>query len=121
MSDPRPSVSIHPYFRVKPGQLAKAREFMSQFIARTATQKGVLQYEFTLNGDLIFCREAYADAQALLEHVADVTPILGQFLQIAELARIEVHGPEVELAKLRGPLADMNAEWFVYEQGLPRR
>jgi hypothetical protein len=32
---------------------------------------------------------------------------------MAELIRIEVHGPAAELEKLKAPLAHLNPTWFV--------
>jgi hypothetical protein len=32
---------------------------------------------------------------------------------MAELVRIEVHGPAAELDKLKVPLAELNPTWFV--------
>jgi len=39
---------------------------------------------------------------------------------MAELARLEIHGPEEELAKLRGPLAHLKPQFFVLEYGFRR-
>jgi hypothetical protein len=33
-------------------------------------------------------------------------------LKMAELIRVEVHGPAAELEKLKGPLAHLNPSWF---------
>lgn len=120
MSTPAPSVSIHPYFKVRAGQMAAAKAIIADFLRRTATEAGVLQYEFTIGDDTVFCREAYRDAAALLEHIGNVAEQVQQMLAISELTRVEIHGPAAELDKLRGPLAGMNPAWFVYERGLVR-
>lgn len=121
MPTPAPAVSIHPYFKVRPGQMPAAKAILDEFLQRTATEPGVLNYEFTICGDTIFCREAYRDADALLAHVGNVGAQVEKMLGLAELARIEIHGPAAELAKLQGPLAGMNPAWYVYERGLARR
>ena len=46
--------------------------------------------------------------------------LLEEVLKIAELTRLEVHGPEAELAKLRQPIADLNPEFFALEYGFRR-
>ena len=46
-----------------------------------------------------------------------VDSILQEALQVAELFRLEIHGCEAELAKLREPLAPFNAQFFVLEYG----
>ena len=34
-------------------------------------------------------------------------------LKMAQLVRLEVHGPAVQLQKLKEPLAHLNPAWFV--------
>ena len=46
-----------------------------------------------------------------------VGALLGEALKIAHL---EVHGPEEELAKLRGPLAGLKPQFFTLEYGFRR-
>ena len=55
------------------------------------------------------CREGYADAEGLLHHLENVGSLLQEALGIADLARLEVHGPEDELSKLRKPLKEIIA------------
>ncbi|HMJ05495.1 MAG TPA: hypothetical protein VK474_04495, partial [Chthoniobacterales bacterium] len=70
-------------------------------------------YDFTVNGDEVFCREGYEGAEALLTHLENVGSLLAEALKIASLSRLEVHGPAAELDKLRGPLAHLQPQWFV--------
>jgi quinol monooxygenase YgiN len=106
-------VSLHPYFKVHPGKLDALKAAFPAFIEKTAGEEKNLFYGFTINGDEIFCREGYADAEALLAHLAGVGAMLAEALTIADLTRLEVHGPATELDKLRGPLAHLNPVWFV--------
>lgn len=114
------SVSIHPYFKVRAGSMDVAKGILRDFIARTSREAGVLYYEFTIGGDVVFCREAYVDADAALVHIANVGEVVDRMLGVSELMRIELHGPAAELDKLRGPFAAMNPLWFVYECGIGR-
>jgi hypothetical protein len=41
-------------------------------------------------------------------------------LTIADLTRLEIHGPEPELARLRAPLAQFKPQFFVLEYGFRR-
>lgn len=66
----------------------------------------------------MFCREAYLEAEGLLKHLENVGPVLGEFLKIADVLRVEVHGANPSLAKLKGPLGNLNPEWFVFECGV---
>ena len=113
-------VSIHPYFKVGSGKMGEAKALLPAFVARTATEKSNLHYDFTIDGDEIHCREFYVGADGLLAHLDNVGALLGEMLKIADLTRIEIHGPAEELAKLRGPLAHLNPTWFVYECGVNR-
>jgi quinol monooxygenase YgiN len=113
-------VTIHPYFKAKPGQLDAIRALLPQFVAKTETEPSVLYYEFTSNGDEIFCREGYTDAEGALAHLANVGELLGEMMKLSDLARLEIHGPAAEIEKLRGPLADYKPAWFVRECGLER-
>ena len=97
-----------------------ARALLPEFVAQTAAEEKVLYYEFTINGDEVFCREAYADAGAALAHLSNVGALLDQMLALSDLIRLEIHGPAEELAYLREPLAKLNPAWFAFECGLKR-
>lgn len=120
MSDPNRVVSIHPYFKVHPGKMEEFQASLSAFIDKTATEPKNLYYDFTVSGDMIFCREAYLGADGLLEHLANVGALLEPLMQLAELTRVEVHGPAAELDQLKEPLAGMNPVWFTYLFGVQR-
>ena len=93
-------VSLHPYFKVPPDKMPHLKAILPEFAAKTRNETGNLFYEFTINGDEVFCREAYVNAEALLAHLDNVSGMLAQALTMAELVRIEVHGPAAELDKL---------------------
>jgi hypothetical protein len=113
-----PSVSIHPYFKVHPGKMDAAKALLPRFIEKTKTEPARVQYEFTINGDTVFCREAYVGAAGALAHLENVGEILGEMLKISDLLRLEIHGPAAELEKLKEPLAAHKPDWFVYECGV---
>src|SRR4051812_31148473 len=96
-------VSLHPYFKIHPGRLNEFKAAMPNFMAKTATEERNLFYEFTVNGDEIFCREGYVGAEGILAHISNVGTLLAEVLKIADLIRLEVHGPAAELEKLKGP------------------
>jgi quinol monooxygenase YgiN len=116
----RPAVSIHPYFKVHAGKLEAGRALLPAFVEKTRSEPGCLYYEFTINGDEIFCREGYAGAEGALAHLANVDALLKELLAVSDLARLEIHGPADELDKLRAPLASYKPAWFVYECGVTR-
>jgi quinol monooxygenase YgiN len=108
-------VSLHPYFKVHPGKLETVKAGFPRFVEKTAAERKNLFYGFSINGDEIFCREGYIDADGVLAHLDNVGVLLAEMLKIADLTRVEVHGPAEELDKLRGPLAHPNPAWFTVE------
>jgi quinol monooxygenase YgiN len=110
-------VSIHPYFKGKPGKLPEMQALLPDFIAKTASEADNLFYDFTINGDEIFCREGYRGAEAALAHLDNVGALLAEMLKLADLVRLEIHGPAVELEKLKSPLAKLKPAWFIRHGG----
>ncbi len=98
------SVSLHPYFKVHPGHLDAVKDLLREFVARTRTEEKVLYYEFTLDGDMVFCREAYTDGDGTLAHLANVTEQLGKMLQHASVARLEGLRSCHRTGQAQGPL-----------------
>ena len=43
--------------------------------------------------------------------------LIAELLKLADLARLEFHGPADELEKLKGPAADLKPEWYALECG----
>jgi hypothetical protein len=117
MKPPPNFVTLHPYFKARPGQLEAFKAGLAAFREKTATEERNLFYDFTINGDEIFCREGYDGAEALLAHLDNVGALLGEAFKIADVIRLEVHGPAAELEKLRKPLAEFNPQWFVRFEG----
>src|SRR5438067_9059977 len=105
-------VTLHPYFKVHPGKLEAVKASFPRFIEKTATEKENLFYAFSVNGDEIFCREAYERAEGILAHLENVGALLAEMLTMADLTRVEVHGPAEELEKLKKPLAHLDPKWF---------
>src|SRR5205809_5188874 len=106
-------VSLHPYFKVPSDKMSYLKAILPEFAAKTQNETGNLFYEFSINGDEVFCREGYVNAEGLLLHLGNVAAMLEAAMKLAELIRIEVHGPAAELEKLKGPLAHLNPAWFV--------
>lgn len=112
--------TIAPYFKVSRGNLEAFKKLCEQFVAETSGETQCLYYGFCFDGDLAHCREGYADAASLLAHLQNVGALLEEALKIAELTRLEIHGPEEEIAKLREPLAHLKPQFFILEYGFRR-
>jgi hypothetical protein len=112
--------SIVPYFKVNEGKLNDFKAMCDEFVALTKNEEKVLYYGFCFNGDQVHCREGYADGDGVLAHLDNVGELLQEALKISELTKLEIHGPEDELAKLRGPLEGLSPAYFVLEHGFRR-
>jgi hypothetical protein len=112
--------TIVPYFKIPSGKLEVFKEFCEKFIEKTKTESKCLYYGFSFYGDQAHCREGYEDADGLLAHLDNVGPLLEEVLEVVDLARLEIHGPEEELTKLREPLAGLKPQFFTLEYGFRR-
>ncbi len=114
------SCTIVPYFKVGNGNLETFKNLCERFVVKTQSEPKCLYYGFSFDGDLAFCREGYTDGEGVLIHLENVGALLQEALTLAELTRLEIHGPEQELAKLRGPLAALKPQFFTLEYGFRR-
>lgn len=112
--------TIVPYFKVHDGKLETFKTMCEEFVEKTETEPKCLYYGFTFDDDQVHCREGYVDAEGLLAHLDNVGELLQEALKIADITRLEVHGPEAELSKLRAPLAELNPQFFTLEYGFRR-
>lgn len=120
MPKPDKCCTIVPYFKVPPARMEEFKKLCERFLARTQDEPRVLYYGFSFHEDMAHCREGYADAEGALAHLESVGPLIEEALKIASLERLEIHGPEEELSKMREPLAQLNPEFYVLEFGFRR-
>lgn len=114
------AVSIHPYWKIREEKFDEFKRLSERFLAAASTEPGCLYYGFSFNEADAFCREAYDSAEGVLEHLSNVGPLLAEALTIAQITRLEIHGPEEELAKLRTPLSAFNPIYFTLLSGRRR-
>ena len=112
--------TVVPYFKIHEGQLEAFRSLCERFVEKTDSEPQCLYYGFSFDGDQVHCREGYQGAEGVLAHLENVGSLLEEALTIADLTRLEVHGPEQELAQLREPLADLGPQFFTLEYGFRR-
>ncbi|HYG34956.1 MAG TPA: hypothetical protein VEC99_09240, partial [Clostridia bacterium] len=93
---------------------------LRQLVEKAKSEPMNLYYDFTLKDDVIFCREAYVGADGLLSHLDNVGAVLAEFLKVVDVLRVEVHGSPDDLEKLKGPLAGLKPDYFVFECGVVR-
>ncbi len=109
--------TIVPYFEVHNGKLDAFKDLCQKMVDQTKDEPKCLYYGFSFEGNTVHCREGYTDAEGLLDHLERIDPLLQEALQISDIIRLEVHGPEQELSRLRQPLAALNPQFFVLEYG----
>ena len=109
--------TIVPYFKIHSGQIETFKGLCERFVEKTSEEVKCLFYGFSFYEDQAHCREGYEDAEGVLTHLENVGALLEEALKIADLTRLEIHGPEEELAKLRTPLAELNPQFFTLEYG----
>ena len=112
--------TIVPYFKIHDGKLDAFRALCERFVEKTSEEAKCLYYGFSFDGDEVHCREGYEDADGLLAHLESVGTLIGEALEISDIIRMEVHGPDQELAKLREPLAELDPQFFALEYGFRR-
>lgn len=111
-------VALYPYFKVHSGKIEEFKALCKRFVEKTKTEPECLYYGFTFDGDIVHCREGYADAAALLKHAENIGDLLQEALKISDVQRLEVHGPKGELDKIRqSPLGNLNPQYFALEGG----
>eukprot|EP00658_Telonema_sp_P-2_P079947 TRINITY_DN7869_c0_g1_i2.p1 TRINITY_DN7869_c0_g1~~TRINITY_DN7869_c0_g1_i2.p1 ORF type:complete len:385 (+),score=132.37 TRINITY_DN7869_c0_g1_i2:67-1221(+) len=111
-------VTLAPYFKVK--NMDEFKKIWQADYAEFKNKQSCVHYAFGFTDDgRAHCREAYTDAAACLQHLADVDTPLEAVLdpEIAELERLEVHGPAEELEKLKEALTPLGALFFTAEWG----
>ncbi len=113
------AVSINPYFQITDENMEAAKGFLTQFCDLVSkNEPGCLFYNFTFKGNEMCCREAYKNADAVKAHLENCGPALGEFLEIAELLRIEVHGPAAELEQIKDAFTAFNPDYYVSACGI---
>ena len=109
--------TIVPYFHIPEENLGDFKVLCEELVEQTGKESDCLYYGFSFDGNTAHCREGYRHAEGLLAHLNNVDSLLRRALKISKITRLEVHGPESELAKLRKPLAALKPQFFVLEYG----
>ena len=112
--------TIVPYFKVFDGKLEAFKALCERFVEATGNEPECLYYGFSFAGNQAQCREGYLNAGAVRAHIENVGALLKESEEFAEIVRLEIHGPEQELEKLREPLAGLNPQYFTLEYGFRR-
>jgi quinol monooxygenase YgiN len=111
-------VTLAPYFKVH--NIDEFKKIWQADYADFKHKESCVHYAFCFTEDnRAHCREAYVDAAAALQHLADVDAPLKAVLapEIAELERLEVHGPADQLEQLKEALTPLGCLFYTAEWG----
>jgi quinol monooxygenase YgiN len=116
-----PSCTVTAFFKVNPGKQEAFELLADRFVEKTRNENGIQAYGWSFNGEEVHCRQRYLNAEGFLEHVGNVFSLFQEALTISECTRLAIHGPEVELAKLREPLAEIDLlQYFILRDSFRR-
>jgi len=106
------TLTVLVYWNVR--DYAKFLAGVQNFQTLTKNEEKVRYYGFCLSGAKAICREGYDCAEGFLEHLKNVDEPLKAAMEVADIDRIEVHGPAMEVEKLREPLSTFPAVFWSY-------
>jgi len=113
------TLDVIAHFKIKPGQLENFKEIAAKMIEIVRNKEkgaGCQQYDWFYNETLSECivREIYKDSDAVLAHMGNIGPMLGQLAAISELS-LQVCGTPSEVLKKASE--GMNITFFTFESG----
>ena len=111
------TVSLHPYFEAKEGKLSELKSLCPGLVNLCATEEKCTYFALSFSDTTMFCREAYEGAEGVIAHLENAGGEIGKVLEVADLVKLEVHGPREELDALKDPLKDLNPAYFAIEFG----
>lgn len=101
---PHTFCTIYPTMTVLNGSKVES-EVTSPLIEETKSEKGCVHYGFTMNkkDNLLICREAYVDGDALNIHIASAVKVLGPAMVggVIKMESVVITGPADQLAIAR--------------------
>lgn len=115
-------VTIHSYLKVREENYQGLKGLANNLIETTRGEMGCLSYGFSYAESEACCLESYKDAESLVAHLDNVQDLLERVASMADFIRLEVHGPEEEIAKLREwpSLKKLNPRYYLLESGFSK-
>jgi quinol monooxygenase YgiN len=112
------NIQLTARFNIHPGKEQAFKELASACMACVKEKDtNTLQYDWYFSDDGSECmvRETYTDSDAILAHVANLGPLFGQFLELAEFTP-EIYGNPSDT--LLAAVATFNPKVYGFYQGL---
>jgi hypothetical protein len=104
--------TVDAYFHVKPQNREAFENLVDRFVQETKNESGMRYYGWSVSGEEFHCRQGFQNAEGFLEHATNVGHLFREASTISNCSRLAIHGPEKELEKLRGPMAETPLQYF---------
>lgn len=109
-------VTLIGYFNIGPGNASQFRANCEEMIALREKEPGHLASAYSFDGDAAATsREDYENADAVIRHMSVGAHIYERTRSLVEVTGVEIHGPAVELEKLRDLFKDLSPRFYVTE------
>ena len=108
-------VTVTTYFNVHSGELDAFKARCQEFVDTTSTESGCVFIEFAFEGARGMTIEGYKDAAGVLDHLRNVRELMEKNAELIDVQRVELHGLDGELDKLREPLAAYSPRYYSVE------
>jgi len=115
-------VTIVPYFTVPEGKMDEFKAGFPAFYehtkAGTAASGKCLYYGFAIDGNKVFCREGYTNADGVLAHLGEVKEELDAAVALVGEGGLDlaVMGPAAELEKLKEALGPLGTKFYALDE-----
>merc|ERR1712072_1438936 len=115
-------VTIVPYFTVPEGKMDEFKAGFPAFYehtkAGTAASGKNLYYGFAIDGNKVFCREGYTNADGVLAHLGEVKEELDAAVALVGEGGLDlaVMGPAAELEKLKEALGPLGTKFYALDE-----
>jgi quinol monooxygenase YgiN len=103
------------------GKIDEFKKLAAELIKKVeANEPNTLSYEWFLSDDESKCYvlEIYKDSEALMAHLGDIGEMMGPFLELAPLTRLELYGSPSD--EVRQALEPFGTKFFEHWNGLTR-
>ena len=114
---------LNPVFNLPDGVTDTVKEYMQKCVELTATEPktdcAYYGWDVSKDGKLLYCREAYTSAEALVNHLNNAGPTVGEMIEKCGLSikQFEVICNEEDLPTLEGPCGAFGAEYRINSMG----
>jgi hypothetical protein len=112
--------TVDAYFNVKPQNKEVFEDLVDRFVQKTKNESGMRYYGWSVNGEEYHCRQGFLNAEGFLEHATNVGHLFEEASTISDCSRLAIHGPEKELEKVRGPMAETPLQYFILTNSFRR-